>query len=263
MKHFLAGFRPTILVALSVLLAACGGSGGGSSASSTPSGDLRTRVARSIEEGFTSQASVQGGGTSGGLKLLGDTPEFDYYYQLWAKPVDGGFDYFVDEQLTEPAGTSRYSNTFDDNGNFLSEGSIEILKGVRAGFRSTLRTEYVNGRIEYAYTGTDPETGTFQTTGYKDAEGGLYETRLQGLTGPERVYRMTFKEDGTSVVEYNTDRDYRYTLNFAADRSGTGTVTGDSSLLPATITWDVEGTGTLTFADQSKLEFTGFDFNQI
>jgi len=52
-------------------------------------------------------------------------------------------------------------------------------------------------------------------------------------------------------------------LEYRADRSGTGTVTGDDILLPATITWDADGNGSITFADQVKVSFTGFDFNQI
>jgi hypothetical protein len=36
---------------------------------------------------------------------------------------------------------------------------------------------------------------------------------------------------------------------------------GSSELLPATITWDPQGSGTITFKDGSKQSFTDFRFD--
>jgi hypothetical protein len=52
-------------------------------------------------------------------------------------------------------------------------------------------------------------------------------------------------------------------LNYNADQSGTGTVTGDdTSVLPATIVWDANGSGTITFKDGSTETFENFQFRR-
>ncbi|MFM7188350.1 MAG: hypothetical protein ACKO14_11100, partial [Armatimonadota bacterium] len=54
-----------------------------------------------------------------------------------------------------------------------------------------------------------------------------------------------------------------FTLNFNADQSGKGTITGDDkTLLPADIVWDASGTGTITFKDGSTATFDNFQFRR-
>ena len=111
--------------------------------------------------------------------------------------------------------------------------------------------------------GTEPDGSRQNGSGEYGNGVGEYNLVVVDSQGVSRSYLATFAADGTSRVTYDSQSEFQYTLEYRADRSGTGTVTGDDILLPATITWDADGNGSITFADQVKVSFTGFDFNQI
>jgi len=74
---------------------------------------------------------------------------------------------------------------------------------------------------------------------------------------------VVYRADGTAQVTFDNQQWHRYTLDFNGDGSGTGTVSGNSDLLPATVAWDRTGTGTVTYKDGSVRNFENFRFDEI
>ena len=238
----------------------CGGSGstGGSVSTTT----LRSKVARAIEEGFASKST---GDTSSRSTKPASTAAPGFYrpeYALWATDVDGGVDFFSDEALTQIGGTER--STYLLNGSdFTATYTLDLTAGLLAGLK-TIRTKgMTNGRFIFTELIDHPTEGKSDISGsWKDGEGEFNQTTTDS-TGKTRTYISRFHTDGTVEVSYPNDRDFTFTLEYRSDRSGTGTVTGDKPLLPATITWDNVGTGVLTFSDGSTLAFSNYQFNGI
>jgi hypothetical protein len=78
-----------------------------------------------------------------------------------------------------------------------------------------------------------------------------------------RRYECYYNKDGTSKVMFTDENGLEFTLNYNADQSGSGMVTGsDTTVLPATIVWDELGSGTITFRDGSKETFENFQFRR-
>jgi hypothetical protein len=241
------------------------GCGGTSSALVTQDGALlKADIAASVEQGFSAGESVsRSGGGSGGGSLAPEDVYFDDFFGLYANPVEGGLDYFLDEALTQPAGQERTTDSGVNGSDFSQTSTTQITAGPRAGYQSTSTFSFSSSRLDLSVTGTDPETGSFETTGFFEGGAGEFSARYTDEQGVSRIYAVRFDESGAYQVTFNTGASYVYTLNFLSDDSGTGTVTGSNDLLPAQIVWNTEGDGQMTFADGSVLEIRGFDFEQI
>ena len=262
----LPSFFRTPLAALSLFAAVVTiGCGGATSAVvSQDSALLKAEITTSVEQGFSAGESVSRSNTGGGGGSL--APEdvyFDEFFGLYANPIENGIDYFLDEALTQPAGQERTAQTEGAGFAFTQTSTTQITAGPKAGYQSTGTFSFSEGRLDLSLTGTDPKTGTFETTGKFEGGAGEFSARYTDEQGVNRVYAVRYDESGSYQVSFNTGSSFVYTLNFLADNSGSGTVTGSSDILPAQVSWNTEGNGQITFADGSVVEFTGFDFEQI
>jgi hypothetical protein len=238
----------------------CGGSGSSSGTIGTTS--MRTKVAKAVQEGFASKAA--GDSSSRTAKPISLTAPGFYRpeYALWATDVTGGVDFFVDEALTQLGGTERSSFTFEGS-DFAATYTLNLTAGLLAGLKETRTKGMTNGLFTFSEEIDSPTEGKSSITGsVKDGEGEFNQT-LTDLDGNTRKYVTRFHADGTVEVSYPNSSDFTFSLAYKSDSSGTGTVTGNSPLLPATIVWDNVGTGILTFADSSTLAFTNYQFNGI
>ena len=251
-----------MVVGLTVL--GCGGGGSG-----TPNGNggnggaLRTQVAKAIQSGFESKSESQAN-TSGPSKEASALAGTNYRpeYDLWAVDVEGGIDYFVDELLTTPAGSERSSYVVNGD-DFTSTFTLNLTAGLLSGLTINNSKGRTNGRLVFDLSTNDPREGISTFKGFYTEDEGEFISTSPGPDGQPRTYVTRFFPDGRAEVTYPNDRDFTYSLSYDADQSGSGTVTGNNSLLPATIVWDTNGTGTVTFADGSTLNFVFFEFNNI
>lgn len=264
----------TLVVAISAM--GCGGSGEGGSPSLTGSA-LKTEIAKSVQGGFltlsTGNSQSKGTPPPAVARAEDPTPYFDEEFKVWGKPIElittdggtvSGADFFVDEALTQPGGELR-KTTLLAGGNISYKISVNVTAGPNSGLQSEVITTFSGGIFQWTYKGKNPDGSSFVAEGNYNGETETVTYRFSetDAAGVTREYVAKYNEDGTSVISYDSPRGFRYTLNFAADQSGTGSVTGNDALLPAQITWDAAGTGKIKFADQSEVAFANFEFNQF
>ncbi|MCG9895647.1 MAG: hypothetical protein MH204_09250 [Fimbriimonadaceae bacterium] len=257
-RRFLA---PAGLTCLLVVAAGCGGSG-----ATTPSltaAQLKSEVAESIQQGFSARSSVARSSGPRAAVRSSEGIQFDEFFGLWARSVEDGIEYFVDEAATQPGGRLTTTSSAGEDGSFTQQSNLSITEGRLKGYTYTSNLKVAEGRVEIELQGSDPLSGSFQTVGSFEGGNGAFSSNYTDESGLKRVYSVQFSEDGTSRVSFNTGSDFVYTLNFLADGSGTGSVTGADALLPAQIAWNSVGDGLMTFTDGSTLEIKGFDFVQF
>jgi hypothetical protein len=259
-------FRKKAILASLSLIAALATFGCGSSTSALVNQDaalLKASIAESVQQGFSAGSSVARTAGGGGGSLSEESAYFDEFFGLYAMPIADGIDYFLDEARTQPAGQERTTQTVGEAGSFSQTTVLQITGGPRAGYQSTGSLAIDGSRVDLSLIGTDPASGSFETIGFFEGGAGEFSARYTDEQGQQRTFAVRFEESGAYEVASNTGANYLYTLSFAADDSGTGTVTGSNDLLPAQIVWNTEGDGQMTFADGSVLEIRGFDFEQI
>jgi len=239
------------------------GCGGGSSTPSVDRGIVRSRVETSLEEGFSTHAATSDLDDFDLSTRFGE-PVYDPFLALWTKFSEEGADYFTDEACTDPAGTLRFTLDIDLEGEtFAATMTQQVTKGPQAGTNVTTDIAVTNSGVTIDGSGTTPEMGTFTMTGSLDANGAgtITATSKKGEEAA-RTYKVTYRADGTSQLLFDNAQWHRYMLEFNADGSGTGTITGTSDLFPANVVWDKTGTGKVTYKDGSVREFTNFRFDQ-
>jgi hypothetical protein len=253
-----------ILLGAAASLTLLAGCGGGGSVSSLPAGTRVTKqeIVAAVEQGFASKQQSQGAvsGTSRSTRSE-SLAVYNEFYELWVLPVEGGEDFFSDSALTQPAGKVRDFYTPGEQGQYSKGSTIEITAGPHKGYSATSSVILDSTGLRYDVQGTHPARGpysmvissidgvTVAKNGFRDAQGNV------------RYYDSEYRSDGTTKVRYNNDKLFNIELNYTAEGTGTGTVMGSSELLPATITWDPQGSGTITFKDGSKQSFTDFRFD--
>jgi len=245
-----------VVAGLSTIPAGCGGGGQATLGPST----LRSQTADSLEKAFVVQrrSALPDDGTTRGGAI------YDPFLELWGKPVADGVDYFTDEACTDAAGQARF--VVDANVETFTvktDITTAIDKGPWATHRSTAHFELSPTSLYFLEQGTNPELGTYSLYAGTVSTGIAFtvESTLPGAA--KRVYKVLVFTDGRSQVVFDNENGHRYTLDFAANGSGTGTVTGSHPLLPANVTWDEHGTGKIVFQDGSELPFTHWRFNQF
>lgn len=256
------------IVVVGLAIIGCGGGGtsaqgGGNGGNGGNAAALRTKVAKAIQSGFATKTESQANakGTSKEANVLAGSnyrPEYD----LWAKEVEGGIDYFADELLTTAAGSERTSYVVNGD-DFTSTFTLNLTAGLLSGLTINNSKGRTNGRLVFDLSTNDPREGITTFKGFYTEDEGEFTSTSPGPDGQPRTYITRFFPDGRVQLTYPNDRDFTYSLSYNADQSGSGTVTGNNSLLPATIVWDTNGTGTVTFADGSTLNFVYFEFNNI
>lgn len=239
----------------------CGGSGASSAPLSSTA--FKESVMSSLEQGFQAKSGASEAGPSSRQSRVSDNVYFDEYYELWAQQGEGVVKYFVDEALTQPAGKQTYSFGTTEGGIFTKSASLEITAGKFKGLTQTIQITVEADSYKFSFAGNNPDTGEYSAVGSYQNGTGQTDVKYKDENGADRTYRVVSNADGTSRVEFNTGLNFVYTLNYAADGSGSGTVTGSNDLLPATITWNSSGDGQVNFADATSVSFTDFNFVQI
>ena len=278
MKITLYGFCAVALaVCAPLVLTGCGGgtmpfnNGGGGNNGGGVNRSVKDEVIKAVQNGFSTYETGKNSGRK--RTTRGEDPNagpwYDSFYELWSMRTEDGqrVNYFEDEACTLPAGYSRYDRVYDELGSdFEASGSFEITKGPKAGAKGTSFTS-LKSSPEFLYTfsfvGDIPGYASYSTSGRWDSNGGGYKSYSKDETGKVVRYECFYATDGTSKLVFTDENSLEFTLNFNADQSGTGTITGDdTSVLPATIIWDETGSGTITFKDGTVETFENFQFRR-
>jgi len=250
-------------LAISVFaLAGCGGGGDIYAPAASPITPVtRKAILSAVEEGFASKQQSQGA-VSGTIRATRaeSLAVYNEFYELWVLPVDGGEDFFADAALTQPAGKMRYVSTSGEQGQFSKSSTVEITAGPQKGYNVTYSVIFDSNGLRYEFQGTSPEFGPFSTVGSSVNGVTKIKNGFRDEQGNLRYYDIEYGLEGATTVRYNNDKLFNLALNYIGDGSGTGTVTGSSELLPATITWDQTGSGTITFKDGSTQSFSNYRF---
>jgi len=191
---------------------------------------------------------------------------FDTVYELWSLiDNDGpetGYQFFEDHERTKPAGHEYM--TFSDPGVFPTtfRRELVLLAGPNAGMRET--EEYVNNDDfsgSSSGSATMPGGGSWEYNGTWDAEGrGTWSQTVTYPDGSKQTFSM--ENDGTVFTKctITSSLGITFSLNFNdEDGSGNGTITGPAEGLPATISWDVTGSGKVVWSDNTETTFENWD----
>ena len=245
--------------------------GGGNNGGGDVNRSVREKVIDAVQNGFSTYKTGKSAGrkrTTRGEDPI-PTPIFDTFYELWYLTSNDGasVNYFEDEACTLPAGYSRYDRVYDELGSdFEATGSFEITKGPKAGAKGTSFTSLKSSPeflYMFSFVGDIPGFASYTTSGRWDTNGGGYKSYRKYQNGLIQRYETSYNNDGTSTLLFTDENALEFTLNFNADQSGKGTITGDDkTLLPADIVWDASGTGTITFKDGSTATFDNFQFRR-
>lgn len=231
----------------------------------------KDKVMKAVQTGFSTYKTGKNSGRKRATRDEDPNPTlvYDSFYELWALLLEDGkgVDFFEDEACTKPAGQSRYER-FDSEatGEFRQSGTHVITAGPKAGAKVTTLSELVLSP-EYLYifefSGSIPGAASYSTSGRWNSNGGRYKSYVKDLDGVVRRYECYYNKDGTSMLMFTDENGLEFTLNYNADQSGKGTITGDdTSVLPATIIWDETGSGTITFKDGTVETFENFQFRR-
>ncbi len=276
-----------IAAVAAVLIAGCGGSGGSGGGASLS----KDQVAQFLTRGFTAIQSGHGNG-GGGLRpamakathaaktapkaqasrvaALGSEEfvwfdsQFELYYVEFMEGDPGGVHdwgkhYFVDQEMTQPAGDEIWHSVWGTTPE-TDDQTINITAGPMTGYHiethytaagdghhTEIGTGHIPGEFDYEYTLTSTEGGLAtikEKYTYPDESWVSYENvPNDDQGGAGNVYTV---KTSVGVV---------MSLNFGPEYDGTGTITGPSSVLPATIEWDNNGTGTVHWHDGTTTTF--------
>jgi hypothetical protein len=256
----------SIAVAAAALIAGCGGSGGPGTGGAALS---RQRVMDLFARGIGKATGQPGLNDGRGRGKTRSHEEWDTYYddqlQLWAvfdhdEPVTGDI-YYVDAELTQPAGHDLITTDFGPPR--VEDRNVKYDAGALAGQRHTERR-----------TLNDDASGSAQGTGHFPNEGDYtysMQWRADGLVtswtekftytdGTWDNFTSQENEGGTRTLTWSNSAGITFTMNFQPDFSGTGTITGNASGLPATLQWDANGAGFIRWSDGSQTDFTDWAF---
>ncbi len=253
-----------LALTLSAFLAGCGGAGSLIAALTRTKPELLSWVMA----GFNSHSANAGIerfigkiGSPFGLNQTREagTPYFDQFIGAWV--VESSTEttwsavYSLDEAGTQPAGTSVSAWTVTESG---SQGTtkVRITAGPNEGYSldSSYALDDLLGTGQYSSSSSSPLYGTSQDEGTWRSDGsGSYLSRWT-YDSDFREYQGTWKADGSWTSSSRSGDGSVMTLKGALDGSGTGSITGPDSLLPANVVWNIEGAGQITWADGSKSE---------
>lgn len=193
-------------------------------------------------------------------------PQFDDFYfdewlGLWVQVsfADTRFrqDFYVDEAKSQPAGFmlsvwpsdwTSYPVAWRTEYQF----SAGILNGSRGVYESSMTSE-TTGSMNYDATWSGDR---YHGRSSWDAGTMSWANRVDGADGSWSNDSGDYAGDGTSTIRSENSLGYRTQYNWSADGSGNGRLEGPDPGLPATLRWDAEGNGTITYADGTTEEFS-------
>lgn len=192
-------------------------------------------------------------------------PEFDDFYfdewlGLWVQVsfADTQFrqDFYVDEAKAQTAGFMLSTWPSDWNSYPVAwrteyQFSAGVLNGSRGVYESSMTSE-TTGSMNYDATWSGDHY-----RGRSSWNGGTmsWANRSDAADGSWSNDSGEYAADGTSTIQSENSLGYRTQYNWSADGSGNGRLEGPDAGLPATLRWDSEGNGVITYADGSTEEF--------
>jgi hypothetical protein len=250
-------FVPFAALAAAAVIIGCGGSG-----ASSEGGALdRTALADLLKLGLRTNAQAAGGGRQAATREDSDV-YFDSWLGLLADPSStetrSETRYFVDQALTQPGGQAVYEFTSPSPGVFNSTWTEELTAGLRAGYRRSGSWAWSDAQMSYSWSESaqDPMYGSSSSSGsYSPTTGGTYTSRWE-KDGVWNEISGVHRPDGSWTQVTRSSLGVTMTLNGTPDGSGTGTITGNSFFLPATLVFDRNGQGEITWSDGTKTPFS-------
>ncbi len=273
------------LVVCALLLAGCGGSGGSGSVLSK---DQLAALLGSSVNGMGNLASIPANRSNRSVKVgavkhgispksraasqihRGDQALFDDAYGLWyVEFSDGnttgehtwGKHYFVDEQMTQPAGSDVWTSNWDVWPNTDDE-VFSLTEGPMAGLRIEEhdRTNE-DGTGSSSGLGNIPDVYSYTyTLSWDEGELARIDEKFTNPDGTWTRYQGIPNDDGADDWIISNSSGITFHLHFTWDGSGTGTITGPGPALPATLEWDSDQVGDIHWADGTTTHFEGWNF---
>lgn len=188
---------------------------------------------------------------------------YDSFIGVWVSTTwtENGYTaiYSLDEAGTQPAGSATSSWVVGETGS-TGSSEVRITAGPNAGYTldSSYSTNTLTGVGIYTSTSVSPLYGSSQDSGQWRTDGsGTYTSRWQkGIDFKE--YSGEWMADGSWQSTSTTSDGYRLSIQGRPDGSGQGSIEGQGQLLPATVVWDINGDGTITWADGSTSTFNWY-----
>ena len=161
---------------------------------------------------------------------------------------------YVDQAKTQPAGSivtlwpadyTVYPQTYQSTYSFTagysagSQGASLNVTNADGSSTASYSDTYSDGSKDKG-TSTQTASGDYTWTGRTDAADGSWTT----VSG-------TFRSDGSGGTHLTMSDGYVADYVYNADGSGHGRITGPDPGLPVTITYDLYGNTTITYADGS------------
>lgn len=264
---------PPALALLALALAGCGGSGG----SSSSKGLSRSTLIGLLKRGVKQSAAV-GGRAARTRKAPARTHEeddgtFGYndWIELWEEQVFGtaedetapnGQRFWVDHDRTQPGGHDLHWSSAPGVSPILLKDERTLTAGRFAG-----EYELIEVTINEDETGSSKGRGTLPgevswtfTNAWDEHGHRTFHQRAEFADGAWQTYDVTdSEEDGTETNVIATSQGVTYTLHNLGDFSGTGMIAGEFDGLPATMAWDENGDGFITWSDGTKTAFNLYD----
>jgi len=266
MKSGLRNALLSMFALTGLLIQGCGGAGSTSTQTggTAPTAQTKANIGTHLTNAGTGLLVNSFTAFSAAAPIAGG-PVYDSRLGLWVVTTITLTTYtrtfYQDKAETEPAGSAVY--TLDVSTKTLS-GAITITKGNYAGLSGTYSATKSGSVISGNESVTLP-SGTTVISQFSITLSGLTSsgTLTETVTQPggySETSTVTRNSNGTFQIKASDSNGYSSTLNFNADYSGTGTVSGPDPGLPATVKWNSVGTGTVTFSDGVTLNFTNWQF---
>lgn len=259
---------PALLIISGHFGAGCGGGGGGSTTSTatatTSTGGTLTNVPSTktkadVAENFTAYGEAEACPSfipAGKVTATGGH-YFDVALGLYGTLVEAPSQ--IRDLLFVDSGRTQLGGEFEYNVNEIaktSSGSISITSGRFSGLTGTffqaLQTNGFEGSLTLTFeNGALIDNQFVEVANSSNQETGSATIGISLPGGYSQTELATYNPDGSMTLTSTDGASCRGSLSFAADLSGTATITGTDPGLPATATWNSQGTGQVRFADGS------------
>jgi hypothetical protein len=167
---------------------------------------------------------------------------------------------YEDQAEEIPAGNLNY--TENDAAQSFG-GGFAVTQGRYAGlignYFQARQSSGVNGNLAFTISDTSVVDGQFIIL--PTNLGAIYGKSTNGVAlsnGYSQTELVTYFNDGTMTATSRDSHSLDAQITYIANFSATGTVTGQDAGLPAKISWDSTGSGSVTFADGTIATFVGF-----
>lgn len=164
---------------------------------------------------------------------------------------------FTDAARLNAAGSLNYS--INEAARTVS-GPINVTSGPYAGANGTffeaVQTDGYNGNVNYSTADGATIVDQFAIT--RDELGRVSGTGNVGVALGDYTQnqQVTYNIGESSSFTTLDSLECRMTLAVGSDGSGTGRITGSDPGLPANLSWNASGSGTVTYANNSSQTFT-------